>query len=89
METTKTTSDLKRKDIARNYRILVTELDIRAPIVNPMKCMPKLLADKLSMSEKVKCQALIMMEELVNKRITAEKGPWVLRGGAICIFHKK
>ena len=57
METARTLKDiavvsnLKRKDIARCYRLLVFELDIRIPVVDPMKCIAR-VANKLNISEK-------------------------------------
>jgi transcription initiation factor TFIIB len=68
------TSNVKRKDVARSYRLLVFELGIRIPVVNPMKCIAR-VANKLSISEKTKHQAINIMEEVVNKKITAGKEP--------------
>jgi transcription initiation factor TFIIB len=67
-------SNLKRKDIARSYRTLVFELDIRIPAVNPMKCIAR-VANRLSVSEKTKYQAMNIMKEVVNKKISAGKEP--------------
>jgi transcription initiation factor TFIIB len=67
-------SNLKRKDIARSYRTLVFELDIRIPAVNPMKCIAR-VANRLSVSEKIKYQAMNIMKEVVNKKISAGKEP--------------
>src|SRR5829696_229147 len=50
-----TKSNVKRKDVARSYRLLVLELGVRIPIVNPMKCVAR-VANKLSISEKTKHQ---------------------------------
>jgi transcription initiation factor TFIIB len=80
METPRTIKDIasksnvKRKDVARSYRLLVLELGIRIPVVNPMKCVAR-VANRLSISEKTKHHALEMMEEVVNKKITAGKEP--------------
>jgi transcription initiation factor TFIIB len=76
------TSNLKRKDIAKSYRILVFELDIKVPVVNPMKCIAR-VANKLKISEKTKYQALNIMEEVVNKKITAGKEPMALAATAL------
>jgi transcription initiation factor TFIIB len=80
METPRTIKDIaaksnvKRKDVARSYRLLVFELGIRIPVVNPMKCVAR-VANRLSISEKTRHHALTMMEEVVNKKITAGKEP--------------
>jgi transcription initiation factor TFIIB len=44
-------SSVKRKDVARSYRLLVLELGIRIPVVSPMKCVAR-VANKLSISER-------------------------------------
>ena len=80
METPRTIKDIaaksnvKRKDVARSYRLLVLELGVRIPVVSPMKCVAR-VANKLSISEKTKHQALDMMEEVVNRKINAGKEP--------------
>jgi transcription initiation factor TFIIB len=80
METPRTIKDIaaknnvKRKDVAKSYRLLVFELGVRIPVVNPMKCVTR-VANRLSISEKTKHHALEMMEEVVNKKITAGKEP--------------
>jgi transcription initiation factor TFIIB len=67
-------SNTKRKDVTRYYRLMVLELGIKIPVVDPMKCLAK-VANKLSISEKTKHQAITIMEEVVNKKITAGKEP--------------
>jgi transcription initiation factor TFIIB len=69
-----TISNIKRKDIARNYRILAFELDIKIPVVDPMKCIVK-VANKLGISEKTKHQAMDIMAEVVKREITSGKVP--------------
>ncbi len=36
-----TVNNMKRKELARNYRLLYFELDLRIPIIDPMKCIVK------------------------------------------------
>lgn len=80
METPRTVKDIaaksnvKRKDVARSYRLLVLELGVRIPVVNPMKCVAR-VANKLSISEKTKHQAFNIMDEVINKKINAGKEP--------------
>jgi transcription initiation factor TFIIB len=77
-------SNVKRKDISRNYRVLVFELDIKIPTVDPMKCVVK-DADKLSLNERKKYTAMNIMKEIVSKEITAGKKPMSLAATAIYI----
>ncbi|CAN5362181.1 transcription initiation factor IIB [soil metagenome] len=67
-------SNLKRKDITRCYRRLVFDLDIKIPIVDPMKCIVK-VANKLSLSEKTKYKAMNLMTYAIKMEINAGKIP--------------
>jgi transcription initiation factor TFIIB len=66
--------NIKRKDIARNYRMLVSNLDIKVPNADPIKCICK-AANKANLSEKTKRQAISIMNEIVKKEISAGKDP--------------
>ncbi len=46
-------SNIKRKDIARCYRLLLRELNLRMPVVDPVKCISR-IASKAGLSEKNK-----------------------------------
>src|SRR5918995_5272296 len=81
-------SNVKRKDVARSYRLLVVELGVRIPVVNPMKCVAR-VANKLSISEKTKHHALSMMEEVINKKITAGKEPMGLAATVLYVSSIK
>jgi transcription initiation factor TFIIB len=67
-------TDVKRKDISRSYRILVLELDIKVPLVDPMKCIVK-IANQAGISEKTKRAAMKTMNDLVKMEISAGKLP--------------
>jgi transcription initiation factor TFIIB len=67
-------TDVKRKDISRSYRMLVLELDIKVPLVDPMKCIVK-IANRAGISEKTKRAAMKTMNDLVETEITAGKLP--------------
>lgn len=69
------TSNLKRKDITRNYRRLVVELDLKIPIVEPMKCITR-IANKVDVSEKTKRKAIDIMSDITKRGgISAGKNP--------------
>lgn len=67
-------TEVKRKDISRSYRILVLELDIKVPLVDPLKCIAK-IANQAGISEKTKRIAMKTMNELVEQEISAGKLP--------------
>src|SRR4029079_15401368 len=58
-----TTINIRHKELARIYRILVFELDIKIPVVNPMKCIAK-VANKANLNEKTVRQAMRIMKDL-------------------------
>jgi transcription initiation factor TFIIB len=68
-----TISNIKRKDIARNYRMLVFELEIVIPIVDPMNCIIR-IADRVKLSDKTKRQAVRMMNNIVKEEIILSAG---------------
>src|SRR6188472_3345541 len=58
-------SNLKRKDIARNYRMIISELDLKIPNADPMKCIAK-VANKANLTEKTKRKAMSIMNDLTT-----------------------
>jgi transcription initiation factor TFIIB len=68
------TSNTKEKDVARCYRLVVFEFGIKIPVVDPMKCVAK-VANKLCLTQKTRHLAVNMMEEAVEKKISAGKDP--------------
>jgi transcription initiation factor TFIIB len=77
-------SNVKRKDIAKNCRLLIRELDLKVPIADPMKCIVK-IANKANLSEKAIRYAANMMTEVINKEITAGKHPMSLAATVLYI----
>ncbi len=69
--------DVKRKVISRSYRILILELEMIMPVIDPMKCIAK-IANKAKLSEKSKRMAMDVMKDLVNTEASAGKGPMSL-----------
>jgi transcription initiation factor TFIIB len=56
----------KRKHLAKLYRFLLIELDIKVPLVDQIKCIAK-VANKANLSEKTKRQAISIMNEVRRK----------------------
>ena len=68
-------SNIKRKDIARNYRRLVIELEVKVPIVEPIKCISR-IANKVDIGQKTKRQAMNIMSDITKRGgISAGKNP--------------
>jgi transcription initiation factor TFIIB len=67
-------NNIRHKIAARTYRILISELDLKIPTLDPMKCIVK-VANKAILNEKTKRQAFDIMSNLTNKEISAGKNP--------------
>jgi transcription initiation factor TFIIB len=67
-------SNVKLKHVARSYRRIVIELDIKAPIIDLSKYIMK-VANKLGFDEKIKRKALELMEKAQKKNILVGKDP--------------
>jgi transcription initiation factor TFIIB len=67
-------SNVKLKHAARSYRRIVTQLDIKAPIIDSSKYIMK-VANKLGFDEKIKRKALELMEKAQKKNILVGKDP--------------
>jgi len=81
-------SNVKLKEVARSYRLLYFELDLKTPLIDPMKCIVK-VANKSKLSEKTKRQAAEIMA-IVNKReISAGKDPMGLAASVLYLASLK
>ena len=83
-----TESNIKSKDIARNYRLLISELDIRVPIADPLKYTAK-IANTAKLSERTKRYAFNTMNEVIKKEIPAGKHPASLAATVLYVACKK
>jgi transcription initiation factor TFIIB len=81
-------SNLKRKDIARNYRMIISELELKIPNADPLKCIAK-VANKANLTENTKRQAISIMKEVIEKQISAGKKPMGLAATVLYISSLK
>src|ERR687884_1647160 len=73
-------SNIKRKQLAKAYRFLVMELDIKVPLADQTKCIAK-VANKANLSEKTKRLGIRIMDEIKRKDddiLSAGKNPMSL-----------
>ncbi|HKG86934.1 MAG TPA: TFIIB-type zinc ribbon-containing protein [Nitrososphaeraceae archaeon] len=75
-------NNIKHKELARTFRLLVLELDLKVPMIDPMKCVVK-VANKAKLSEKTKRQAMNIMHDIVKSGVSAGKDPMGLAGSVI------
>ena len=68
-------ANISHKHLAKIYRVLVIELDIKVPLIDQTKCIAK-VANKANLSEKTKRQAITVMDEVTKRQIiSAGKNP--------------
>ncbi len=77
-------SNIKRKDIARCYRLLLRELGLKMPVVDPIKCVAR-IASKSGLSEKSKRDASKILKRAEEMKISAGKDPMGLAAAALYI----
>jgi len=77
-------SNVKKKDIARCYRLLLKEMDIKMPVVDPTKCVSR-IASRAELSEKTKRRALEILKKAEQARISAGKDPMGLAAAALYV----
>ena len=74
--------NLTKKDVSRCYRLLLKELDLKMPVVDPIKYLSR-IASKAGISEKVKRRALTILKKASEMEITAGKNPMALAATAL------
>ena len=77
-------SNIKRKDIARCYRLLLRELNLKMPVVNPINCISR-IASKAGLSEKTKRKATKILQRAEELKISAGKDPMGLAAAALYV----
>ncbi len=77
-------SNVKKKDIARCYRLLLKEMDIKMPVVDPTKCVSR-IASRAQLSERTKRRALEILKKAEEARISAGKDPMGLAAAALYV----
>jgi transcription initiation factor TFIIB len=80
-------NNIKRKELARTIRLLILELDIKIPILDPIKCVVR-VANKVNLNEKTKRQAMDIMHNVTKSGISAGKDPMGLAGSVLYLSSK-
>jgi len=75
-------SNIKRKDIARCYRLLHRELDLKMPVVNPIQCLAR-ISSRLKVTEKAKRYAAKLLKINQENKESAGKDPMGLAAAAL------
>jgi transcription initiation factor TFIIB len=77
-------SRIRKKDVARFYRLLVRELDMRMPVLDPVRCISK-IATKVEISMLTQQRAIRIINEARNKGIVTGKDPMGLAAASLYV----
>ncbi len=69
-------SRIKKKDVARCYRLLLRELDIRMPVEDPVRCVSK-IASKVAISMKTQRSAIRSLRKHRGEELPPGRTRWV------------
>ena len=75
-------ANIKRKDIARCYRLLVKELDLKMPVTDSIQCVAR-IASMLGIAEKTKRYAVKVLKKAQENKVSAGKDPMGLAAAAL------
>jgi transcription initiation factor TFIIB len=81
-------SNVKPKILAKSYRVLITELDIKIPIVDPTKCVMT-VSNKANVSEKSKRKAIDIICHLHRNEMTDGKDPMGIAAAVIYLVCQR
>jgi len=76
--------NIKRKDLALCYRILLKELGLKMPVVDSVQCIARIASD-IGLSEKTKRYAVKILKKAKQNSISAGKDPMGLAASALYI----
>ena len=74
--------NIRRKDVARCYRLIYRELELKMPVVDPVKGVSR-IASIAGLGEKTKRKAILILNEAKRKYITAGKDPMGIAAAAL------
>jgi transcription initiation factor TFIIB len=75
-------SNVKRKDLARSYRLLVLRLELKIPVLDPIKCIAR-VANKANLSEITKRKAIDLMYKITDNELGSGKDPMGLAASVL------
>jgi transcription initiation factor TFIIB len=82
-------SNINRKDISKNCRLVMEELGITSSVVDPMKCIVR-VANAAQISERTTRHAYKMMSELLRKKtLSAGKNPMGLAASILYLASQE
>lgn len=77
-------SRIRKKDVARCYRLLLRELEMKMPVEDPTKCISK-ISSRVNVSMQTQRRALDILREAKKAGIVAGKDPMGLAAAALYV----
>ena len=77
-------SSVKKKDVARCYRLLLKELDIKMPVEDPIRCVSK-IATKVKIPVKTQRAGIKILSEAKKRGVVSGKDPMGLAAAALYV----
>lgn len=81
-------TNLKKKDLSRDYRLLLFELDLKSPVIDPIKCVAK-IANITCVSEWSKREAIDVMNNIIRLGKATGKHPMGLAASLVYLSCNK
>ncbi|MDE1765610.1 MAG: transcription initiation factor IIB [Thaumarchaeota archaeon] len=84
-------NNVKRKELARSYRLLLNKFDLKMPLPDPIKCVVK-IARTVGLNEKTARKALQILNEASTREISAGKDPMGFAAAALylsCVINNE
>jgi transcription initiation factor TFIIB len=76
--------NIRRKEMWDAYMTIVVELELRIPLIDPIRCLVK-LANKTGIDEKIKRQGINYMKQVLTSKISAGRDPMGLAATVLYI----
>jgi len=77
-------SRIRKKDVARCYRLLLRELEMKMPVEDPVKCVSK-IASKVDISMQTQRKAFDILKEARRRGMVAGKDPMGLAAASLYV----
>ncbi|MGI8834607.1 MAG: transcription initiation factor IIB, partial [Nitrososphaeraceae archaeon] len=79
-------TNVKPKALSHSYRMLLIELDIKTPMLDPIRCVVK-VANKMQLDERITRQGMHIMHTAIRKEASAGKNPMGLAAAVLYISY--
>ncbi len=76
------TTNIRKKQLTKCYRLLITELGMVLPAIDPVRCVSR-IANNLNMSEKTKRLAIEILKKAYQEKISIGKDPMSVAASAM------